>query len=354
MGTAAAARTWADQSATGLAALIISKTMSLDLIAAIGKRIERELFASHTKTKSTSASSAQSAAAAIPFMLPTSTPGIDLVPTTAPVAITDVSVGDTFRRKGMLSDVPMTVSRTENGSVYASFSDGSVSQEMAFDANDIDIVSKTSSIPALPQTPYVTNLIDSVRTIMPLAATPVTLNESSAASSTTESAIAALTPSAPTVVMADSATSNAIATTSTAAAASIATTASSASTTSASTTSASTTSASTTASATTAATSKAADTTVPDGAIRLPDGTLQFGYAPTGGVSHAPAVQTPVPAEFGVGATFRREGVADVPMTVTNVGDGVITANFTFPDGTSRQMAFVPDQLDLVTHAPGT
>ncbi|MCC6243847.1 MAG: hypothetical protein IT353_13470 [Gemmatimonadaceae bacterium] len=66
----------------------------------------------------------------------------------------------------------------------------------------------------------------------------------------------------------------------------------------------------------------------------------------------APTVMPPVPSNFGVGATFRRQGVPyDAPMTVTRIGDGVVFASYTDSEGT-REVAFVPDQLDLVTPSP--
>lgn len=66
----------------------------------------------------------------------------------------------------------------------------------------------------------------------------------------------------------------------------------------------------------------------------------------------AAATTPPVPASFGVGATFRRAGVmADPLMTVNRIGDGVVFATYTDSEGT-REVAFHPDQLDLVTAAP--
>ncbi|MEO7359900.1 MAG: hypothetical protein ABI120_06205 [Gemmatimonadaceae bacterium] len=90
------------------------------------------------------------------------------------------------------------------------------------------------------------------------------------------------------------------------------------------------------------------------GYTMLSDGTKQFGYAPSGGLINTgpPNTTPPVPADFGVGATMRRHGVrSDTPITVTRVGDGLVFANFTDGEGT-REMAFYPNQMDLVTAAP--
>lgn len=96
-------------------------------------------------------------------------------------------------------------------------------------------------------------------------------------------------------------------------------------------------------------------TNASSGFVMLADGTKQFGYAPTGNTMGALASISktpPVPADFGVGATLRRKGVGtDTPITVTRVGDGVVFANFTDSEGT-REMAFYPNQMDLVTAAP--
>jgi len=60
----------------------------------------------------------------------------------------------------------------------------------------------------------------------------------------------------------------------------------------------------------------------------------------------------PVPPEFYPGATFVPRGMTGVPpMTVTRVGDGVVSAVWTDAEG-SREVAFHPNQLDLVTPAP--
>ena len=92
----------------------------------------------------------------------------------------------------------------------------------------------------------------------------------------------------------------------------------------------------------------------PDGSIILPDGTKQFPYAPTGGDGHTEAGYTPPNGpEWGAGATFRRRGIpSDRAMTVTRGGDGVVFAMFIDEEGTEREFAFDPDQLDLITPAP--
>ncbi len=59
-----------------------------------------------------------------------------------------------------------------------------------------------------------------------------------------------------------------------------------------------------------------------------------------------------VPPEFYPGATFVPRGLSgEPPMTVTRLGDGVVFAVWTDAEG-SREMAFHPNQLDLVTPAP--
>lgn len=71
----------------------------------------------------------------------------------------------------------------------------------------------------------------------------------------------------------------------------------------------------------------------------------------------APVVLPPnytpaVPAEFYPGATFVPRGLTgSTPMTVTRTGDGVVFAVWTDAEG-SREVAFHPNQLDLVTAAP--
>lgn len=106
-----------------------------------------------------------------------------------------------------------------------------------------------------------------------------------------------------------------------------------------------------------AAMTSAARTTI-DNAISgysmLADGTKQFGFAPTGGVVNIAGINKtpPVPTEFGAGAVMRRKNfMSDTPLTVTRIGDGVVFANFTDESGT-REMAFYPNQMDLVTAAP--
>lgn len=89
------------------------------------------------------------------------------------------------------------------------------------------------------------------------------------------------------------------------------------------------------------------------GFVMLADGTKQFGFAPTGPVVNLVRNLTPpVPSNFGPGATFRIHGLPNsTPMTVTRGGDGVVFAMYTDSEGT-REMAFMPNQLDLVTASP--
>ncbi len=69
-------------------------------------------------------------------------------------------------------------------------------------------------------------------------------------------------------------------------------------------------------------------------------------------INFVPNTTPPVPAELGLGATFRRSGSSlDVPMRVIRVGDGLVFANYTDEDGT-REMAFMATQIDVVTKAP--
>jgi len=79
--------------------------------------------------------------------------------------------------------------------------------------------------------------------------------------------------------------------------------------------------------------------------------------ANTASADVAPVVLPPnytpaVPAEFYPGATFVPRGLTgSTPMTVTRTGDGVVFAVWTDAEG-SREVAFHPNQLDLVTAAP--
>jgi hypothetical protein len=329
--------------------------MSLNPIVALGERLERQLAAMDARLNSADSTKAQRITnSVIPFTLPESTqaPVISAsasIDTDAKAGIADsVGVGATFRRKGMLSDVPMTVSRTDNGAVYASFTDGAHSYEMAFDASQIDVVTKAPSPSATADSLSFANLADRVKSASALAAATVTPSD------TPSKASAALPASTPDVEAARMTTSPAAASSAAIAATTAAVSSSAPAVPSSNPVATASTTVAAAATPATATPTTATDAALPAGAIRLPDGTLQFGYAPTGGVSHAPSVQAPVSAAFGVGATFRRKGVADVPMTVTRVGDGVVTANVNFGDGYGlREMAFVPDQLDLVTSAPG-
>jgi hypothetical protein len=316
----------------------MSKTMSQDPIAALGARIERQLTAMDARHKAAEANRTQRAMkTAVPFALLNDTgaptggsvastsvePGAN--PTTA--TNTDFEVGATFRRKGELSDVPMTVTRAGDGVVVAAFSDSAGSYEVAFDANQLELVTKAPAAQVPADVQYFPSLIDLVRKSAPLAMAASATDAVPAASVATANAVVDAAPAtaAATVVAAVPATVASPTPTPAAALNPV------------------------------VPAVAAPDLTLPAGAIRLPDGTLQFPYAPTGSVpGRVPVKQPPVPPEFGVGATFRRKDViGDIPMTVTRVGDGVLMANITFADRDGRkEMAFIPDQLDLVTRAP--
>lgn len=89
--------------------------------------------------------------------------------------------------------------------------------------------------------------------------------------------------------------------------------------------------------------------------VMLPDGTKQFGYAPTGGlINRVPNVTPPAPPSFGIGATVRRLGVlSDAPMTVTQTDGGFVRATVTDSTGT-HIFEFPFNQFELITRAPGT
>ena len=279
----------------------------MNRIAALGAKIEAQLTAKDARLKAPSASNAHRAAnPAVPFVLrgaasqfpkePAGGAKINFAPNSTPAVTAEHGVGATFRRKGVLSDVPMPVTRVGEGVVFTTFTDTSGSHEMAFDPKQIDVVTKAPAVKALAEIEYFPALTELGKIVTP------------------PSIPAALVGSPP-----------------------------------------GTAGAAIPASAAVAAPPKALDVPVPAGAIRLPDGTLQFAYTPAGGVvNRPPSVQAPVTADFGVGATFRIKGVLfGLPMTVTRVGNGVVFAAPTFANADGRsEMAFIPNQLDLVTPAP--
>lgn len=327
--------------------------MSIDPIAAIGARIERQLTAIDTRHRASDATKAHRAMnAAVPFVLPDGTSQTPNHPTSndtfsvarhaSPPANADIAVGATFRRKGVLSDVPMTVTRAGDGVVVAAFTDSAGSHEIAFDATEIDVVTKAPAVEPSPVVQFFPSMMDLGTKATSHTPAPTVVDSVAMPAAT---AVAVAAASAPTSVGAGSAPTSV-----TAGAAPTSMTAGSAPTSVAAASGATT-----VAALSPVAPATAPELPLPAGAIRLPDGTLQFGYAPTGGpIDRPPVVQPPVPAEFGVGATFRRKGViGDVPMTVLRVGDGVLMATVTFvTDDGRREMAFIPDQLDLVTRAP--
>ena len=104
--------------------------------------------------------------------------------------------------------------------------------------------------------------------------------------------------------------------------------------------------AATTPGSTEAASAAATARILPPGAQVLPDGTIIANLVP----NKMPAV----PPEFGLGATVRRKGVhSDVPMTVTVDYNGIIRATVTDAAGT-RTFESPWDQFEIVTRAPGT
>lgn len=265
--------------------------MAQDLISAAGARLEALLQAQETRGRTLRTTSSQPISTVVPFVLPdgtnqfpfepTGSTGSD-VPNVTPPVSAESGVGATFRRKGMLSDVPMTVTRVGDGVVFTTFMDGDSPQEMAFSAEQIDVVTSAPSIGSLAEVPFYQS--------------PLAMMEAVAQATATATATLVAPTYTPPVF-----------------------------------------------------------DTAPIPFVLLSDGTKQFGYAPSGAtnINLIPNVTPPVPPEFGVGATFRRQGaVADAPMTVTRIGDGVVFANFTDHDGVTRDMAFHPDQLRLLTAAP--
>jgi len=248
--------------------------MSQDLLSAIGARLEARLNALDARTISVEDSVKAHVAAnpPAPFTLPDGTKQFAYAPTggdytNRPAAFTpavnaDHGVGATFRRHGVGTDAPMSVTRVGDGVVFADYTDSEGTREVAFYPNQLDLVTKAQ---AMANTDYVA---------------PAT-SPQAVASAVTPAAFAQVILPPPIVAYA-----------------------------------------------------------TPVQPMDLhPNGTP---------VAYTPAVQ----ANYGVGATIRRAGVmGDTPMTVTRVGNGVVFANFTDSEGT-REIAFHPNQVDLVTAAP--
>lgn len=313
--------------------------------SAIGARLEARLRTHEMRVKSaeTAIKAENFADPSAIFVLPETT-SAQRIPAPVTDATTDLlpsneaehSVGATFRRKGMLSDVPMPVTRVGEGVVYTTFSDAQGSQEMAFDATQIDIVSKPPVLTASNDIEFFPNLKELVKSASPIAAaaTPEVEAVAITTASYESRILAAMSPanttaaSPPEVLSSvNSAVPESIRTANETTATSDTTT--------------------------TAATARSTANILPAGAIRLSDGTLQFGYAPTGGVINlVPNKPEPAPTAFGIGATVRRKGViSDAPLTVTEVGSGYIRAVRTDSQGTTT-FEFPFNQFDLVTAAP--
>lgn len=375
-------------------------TMALDLVAALGARLEARLRAQETRIRTfedtvrTHVQANGPAHFALPDGLlhfpnePVRTKGDVLSGAATPAPNSEFDIGATFRRKGMLSDVPMAVSRAEHGLVYANFTDSEGLHEMAFEPNQIELVESAlssavqatvsahvtasvvaptiSSAPAPVSaiavdpgvvnttTPASANTLDSSSAKAPV---PVSANTVAASIARAMAPVAAMTVAesiaramAPAVLNTPiTANASGPATASTLASVSANVSANVAAPVIANR--ATTPAASTATAPTASVASLRANTTA---SITLPDGTQQFAFAPTGGdnLSRPAAYTPPVPANFGEGATFRRRGVlAETPMTVNRVGNGIIYANYTDSEGT-REIAFYPNQLDLVTAAP--
>ncbi|MEP6781416.1 MAG: hypothetical protein ABJC26_16075 [Gemmatimonadaceae bacterium] len=225
------------------------------------------------------------------------------VATSPPAVAAELGVGDTVRRNGMPSDMPMKVTRVDDGVVFATVTDNQGSREVGFAADQVDVVTKAPTEETFPTIASYQSAV-AMSTAGPLssatAANTASANVSAASASTaserprTNSASAVSTEPTPYV---------------------------------------------------------AGDDSPPF--IMLPDGTKQFGNAPTGPlVNVVPNKQPPVPTDFGPGATFRIKGMpTGAPMTVTRIGEGVLFAQYTDDQGT-RDMPFIPGQLDLVSAAP--
>ena len=299
--------------------------------SAIGARLEARLHAHDMRIKSveTSAKPENIADATAQFVLPDVLKSVAAAATATaktepemsmPSLSADHGVGATFRRKGMLSDVPMPVTRVGEGVVFTTFTDPQGSQEMAFDPTQIELVTKAPALAQPNEGQFFPSLNDRVKFTAPVAVLSApdiaTMPDAAVApvlSASEKAAETAISPALSTSVKAENSARTLVPTPS----------------------------------------AKAAETALPLGAVRLPDGTLQFGYAPTGGlINRVPNKPEPAPPEFGVGATVRMKGVlSDAPMTVTQVGDGFISATRTDSTGT-HVMEFPFNQFDLVTAAP--
>lgn len=368
--------------------------MAQDIVAGIGARLEARLRAQEARMKTVEETVRTQILAQPPVLFalperstqfpkePTRTKGNDWSLAPAAPTTNGFDVGATFRRKGVLSDVPMAVTRVENGMVYASFNDSEGSHEMAFDPNQLDLVENPldSAVQATVSAHAAATVLATAVAFTPAPVPVVSTSVESAGSNTTADAIASATESssaAPATVSTDTVAASiaramapalsvaesiaramapAVAATPVSTPVATPAPASANAVASATASAVPSTTAAINANITTPATaasvaSVSANTTA---SITLPDGTQQFGFAPTGGnYNNRPAAYTPAVApSFGEGATFRRKGVlAETPMTVTRTGDGLIFANYTDADGT-REIAFYPNQLDLVTAAP--
>lgn len=369
--------------------------MAQDLLAALGARLEAQLNAKDARVKTIEdAVKAQvSANPPAPFtLLADGTKQFGYAPTVDTTITADsswkqsesdeIGIGATFRRKGVLSDIPMPVTRVGDGVVFTAFTDSDGSHEMSFPRNQIDMVTKAPPASDAENTseliaPFAA-LLNATAQIFTGAAvetktaqTDAELASAAAIASTTAAPSSEMLPAAAPVQnpvlqtgsaetvdvpVAVTTASTAAASDTPAASAATGPTASAAAAKTAATTAANTTAtpdATKSAAPATAAAAKSASN-ASAGFVMLADGTKQFGYAPTGGVSGyvPPAKTPPVPTEYGVGATIRRKGsLSDTPMTVTRIGDGVVFANFTDSEGT-REMAFYPNQMDLMSAAP--
>ena len=219
--------------------------------------------------------------------------------TSTPAVAAELGVGDTVRRNGMPSDMPMKVTRVDDGVVFATMTDHQGSREVGFAADQVDVVTKAPTEETFPEiTSYQSTVaMSAVGSLASATAVSAGSANVSAASTATPregpaSATAAIVPPTPYVP---------------------------------------------------------GEASPPF--ILLPDGTKQFGNAPTGPlVNVVPNKQPAVSTEFGVGATFRIRGTT-TPLTVSRIGDGVVFARYTDDQG-SRDVPFIPGQVDLLTAAP--